>query len=231
MAKTAQQGKAPDRTTRRNPDAVREALVAAGARLLTERPPSAITGRELADAARVNYGFVHHYFGGKDAVLRASLFRLRDEFLDRHPKPEDLPLLAAGDPFVAALVRSQMDYPDPLGPIDMNTVGGRVVEGVRVRTAADGVEAYARGVALMALQLAYGAFRELLLDAAGVEGGDRRLVDERLGALYDELAGRPVVPDHGHAPSSSPEPPSPVGPVENRGSAGQVPSVGWFGNG
>jgi len=55
-------------------------LVDAGARLLEDRAPSAISGRQLARAAGVNYGLIHHYFGTKDEVLRRSIQLHRDRF-------------------------------------------------------------------------------------------------------------------------------------------------------
>lgn len=59
---------------------VREALVAAAARLLGGSAPERISGRRLAEEAGVNYGLVHHYFGGKNAVLREGFRRLADDY-------------------------------------------------------------------------------------------------------------------------------------------------------
>jgi AcrR family transcriptional regulator len=59
-------------------------LVGAGADLLVDSAPSAISGRRLARAAGVNYGLIHHYFGGKDEVLRRSVQLHRDRFFDGH---------------------------------------------------------------------------------------------------------------------------------------------------
>jgi AcrR family transcriptional regulator len=55
-------------------------LIEAGARLLEDRAPSAITGRQLAREAGANYGLIHHYFGTKDEVLRQSVQLHRDRF-------------------------------------------------------------------------------------------------------------------------------------------------------
>lgn len=62
---------------------VREALVAAAARLLGRSAPERISGRSLAEEAGVNYGLVHHYFGGKDAVLREGFRRLAEDYAAR----------------------------------------------------------------------------------------------------------------------------------------------------
>lgn len=55
-------------------------LIDAGALLLEDRAPSAISGRQLARAAGVNYGLIHHYFGTKDEVLRRAVQLHRDRF-------------------------------------------------------------------------------------------------------------------------------------------------------
>ena len=130
MAKSTQ-GAASARRSR-DPDGVREALLEAGKRLLAERPPSAIAAREIAAEAGVNYGFVHHYFGGKADLLRAAMLALRDDFLLHHPRPEELSLLTGErDPFLAGLGRSQMDYPNELGGLDVNLIGSQLVAAIR----------------------------------------------------------------------------------------------------
>ncbi len=69
----------------RGAEEVRAALVGAACEMLGEKAPHLISGRELARRAGVNYGLVHHYFGGKGAVLREGLAELARSF-------------AAGDP-------------------------------------------------------------------------------------------------------------------------------------
>lgn len=59
-------------------------LIHAGARLLEDHAPSAITGRQLAREAGVNYGLIHHYFGTKDEVLRRAVQLHRDRFFSAH---------------------------------------------------------------------------------------------------------------------------------------------------
>lgn len=50
----------------------RQALLDAALRLVTERPPSSISGRELAMEAGVNYGLLHYHFGTKDELVRTA---------------------------------------------------------------------------------------------------------------------------------------------------------------
>ena len=59
--------------------AAEQALVAAAAELLGEVGPRAITVRDIAAQAGVNHGLVHHYFGGKDGLLREAMKRLVHE--------------------------------------------------------------------------------------------------------------------------------------------------------
>ncbi len=179
---------------------MKEALIEAGKRLLAERPPSAIAAREIAAEAGVNYGFVHHYFRGKAGLLRAAMLALRDDFLARHPRPEELSLLTGErDPFLAGLGRSQVDYPNELGGLDVNLIGRRLVAAVGARSEGGGTDAdaKARAIALMALQIAYGIFGRLLRDEAAVSEPERADVEEALRAIYDEIAlvERPISED------------------------------------
>ncbi len=181
----------------RRADRTREALIAAAKALISERPPSSVPGRVLAEAAGVNYGLIHHYFGSKDAVFRAAIFEMRDEFLARHPSPEMLGLLTSeSDPYLRALVRSQMDYPRDIGgPVTVGPIAGALVSALKERlTGRDGpgadraLEARARAIALISLQLGYGVFKAMLLDAAGVGLEDVDEVEAVLRRIYEDLA-------------------------------------------
>lgn len=178
----------------------RRALVDAAKELLPGRTPSSVTGRELAAAAGVNYGLLHHYFGGKDTVFREALLQLRAEFLDAHPE-HDLPdlVLEANNPYLRAVGRSQIDYPNEIGPGDDFPLGEAIVASLRERVEAANpewtaeevdVEARGRALAMLCVQLGYGLYQEMLLDTAGVGDGQRAAVEQTLGRLYRELAAR-----------------------------------------
>lgn len=62
--------------------ASKEKLVVAAVDLLGTRLEAAVTGRELADHAGVNYGLVSHYFKSKSKVFDEALSRLHSAFLD-----------------------------------------------------------------------------------------------------------------------------------------------------
>jgi AcrR family transcriptional regulator len=172
----------------------RQALVESAKRLLTERAPSAIAGRDLAAEAKVNYGLVHHYFGGKDAALRAGLDALRDDFVTAHGDVAAMPLLTASDPYLKALVRwhlhdvdtVEVDGDFPLAAALVATVASRMGSRGEVETA----EAKARAIAMTSIQLCFAVFGPVLLEASGVRHHERLSVEAALASLYDAIALR-----------------------------------------
>jgi len=49
------------------------------------------------------------------------------------------------------------------------------------------VEAKARAVAMLSVQLGYGLYREMLLDTVGAGDGERAAIERALGRVYDDL--------------------------------------------
>ena len=187
MGKTSQEA---SRTELKGRERVRAALLDAAMALLPERAPSTVAGRELADRAGVNYGFIHHYFGGKDHVLRAAMRRMREQFLQRHPDPSRLRLVTSGDPYLRAIARSQIDDPGAFGPADDFPVGAGMLAGVKQRMGpqASGAEVKARVIALLSLQITYGAYQPMLFNASGTTPPEQAEVEAALCRIYDELA-------------------------------------------
>ena len=184
----------------RGPAAVREALVGAAMALLPDRAPSSVSGRELAERAGVNYGLVHHYFGSKDEVFRQALLRMRREFVDRHGDPGSWPLMTdARDPYVRALGRSQVDYPNELGPRSDGLIGDSLVATVRARLEQMGldgepartVEAKGRALAMLSMQLGYNVFQAMLRDSIGVGAAEHGEVEAVVARIYREIACQP----------------------------------------
>ena len=60
----------------RGREAVEEALLEAASELFAEYGPRATSVRQIAAAAGVNHGLVHHYFGSKGGLLQVVLERL-----------------------------------------------------------------------------------------------------------------------------------------------------------
>lgn len=92
-----------------------EKLIVAAAELLAEVGPRAVSVRTIAERAGVNHGLVHHYFGGKDGLLKAAMSRLVDEHATyastrSKGKPLPAPLALVDDPgYLRAIVRSVLD--------------------------------------------------------------------------------------------------------------------------
>lgn len=61
---------------------VHAALIRAAVELTARQSPSSISGRQLAAAAGVNYGQIHHYFGGKAGVFREAMNLMVRSFTD-----------------------------------------------------------------------------------------------------------------------------------------------------
>jgi AcrR family transcriptional regulator len=75
--------------------AAEEALLDAAERLLVEVGHAGITTRRLAEAAGVNHGLVHYYFGSNEALLVRALERFTGRLIERQRA-----LYAADEPFV-----------------------------------------------------------------------------------------------------------------------------------
>jgi AcrR family transcriptional regulator len=59
------------------------AVIDAAIRLFAQRGPSAVSLRDIAKEAGVNYGLIHRYFGSRDDVLRAAFEELADRATHR----------------------------------------------------------------------------------------------------------------------------------------------------
>lgn len=70
--------------TRRSEITSRAQLIEAAQRLIAERPPSAITGKQIAKAAGVHYGLIYHYFESKGALMRVAMEKLAEAYIAHH---------------------------------------------------------------------------------------------------------------------------------------------------
>ena len=164
---------------------VQAALLAAAGRLLGERPPGRISGRDLAEEAGVNYGLIHHYFGSKGAVLREALASLAASYAAGDPAGG----WSATDPF------SMRHRPDYLRALAFASLTGQIAELTSVNPV---LEASLTDVARrhgavepdediridvglgVVYHLGYCLFEEFLVESLDLEGGDREAVEERL---------------------------------------------------
>lgn len=186
----------------------RQALIDAAKELLHTRPASTVTGRELAQAAGVNYGLVHHHFGNKDEVFRQAGLELRAEFLGRHGDLTFPDLVGPNEPFLRAVGISQVDYPGSVVPPERFPAGEALVDAVRdrARRSAGGpvsdAEVRARVIALVGLQLTWTLYGEMLRDTAGVTD-DRDDVDAALATLYRQIGLIDKPPAHSETTTRS----------------------------
>jgi AcrR family transcriptional regulator len=90
--------------------------------------------RAIADRAGVNHGLVHHYFAGKEGLLRAAMTRLVHEHAEFAKKqsggsPVPAPLALANDQrYLRAVVRSVLDGEMELAQMEL-TAGVSVPRG------------------------------------------------------------------------------------------------------
>ena len=118
------------RPARSRVDAEERLIIAAG-ELLGEVGPNSMSVRNVAERAGVNHGLVHHYFGGKDGLLKAAMTRLVQEHAvfakeASHGDPIPAPLLLNHDPkYLRAVVRAVLDD-------EMQLATTEITEGVSV---------------------------------------------------------------------------------------------------
>ena len=98
------------KTTARS--AAEEALLDAAERLLVEVGHAGITTRRLADAAGVNHGLVHYYFGSNEALLVRALERFTDGLIARQRElyASDLPFVEKWRTAMRYLVAEDQTY-------------------------------------------------------------------------------------------------------------------------
>ncbi|MFB7575938.1 TetR/AcrR family transcriptional regulator [Streptomyces sp. NPDC056165] len=67
----------------------RSELIRAAQRLLSQRPPSAITGKQIAKESGVHYGLIYHYFESKEALFLAAMEGLTSEYIKHRESTVD----------------------------------------------------------------------------------------------------------------------------------------------
>ncbi|MEN9553060.1 MAG: hypothetical protein RLZ67_1017 [Actinomycetota bacterium] len=140
-----------EKSTRTRVD-TEEKLIVATAQLLGEIGPRTVSVRAIAERAGVNHGLVHHYFGGKDALLQIAMERLVHEHFDyamsqSKQQPLPAPLGLIGDPtYLKAVVRAVLDN-------EMSLASTEITQGVSVPQNVLNHVAAAQGHAEPSLQL------------------------------------------------------------------------------
>jgi AcrR family transcriptional regulator len=179
----------------RGPQEVREALIAAAMRLLPAKGPDGVTGRDIARLAGVNYGLIHHYFGGKQALLHEALVRLREEFIERRRSSGPLELvLDEQDPFLRAIVWSSLTRPAENRPARDGLTASMQLEQIRELLPPSTPEASlkARAMLLLAIQLGLSLNRTMFYDVFRVDEHDVDDVESELQNIYAQIASGPA---------------------------------------
>jgi len=188
-------------------DAVAEALIQATGELLGEVGPSRMSVRDIAERAGVNKGQIHHYFGGKQALITAAVRSLAHDLYLRtqesHDASEDVlaPLVLDGQrPYLRALTRIILD-----GDLELASLEFR--EEISVPQLLLGVVAETRGLespderlragfaAAMAMELGWSAFGPHIMRAVGAV--DDPEVVERIRDRVAEVVIEVVISETG----------------------------------
>jgi len=169
-----------EKSTRTRVD-TEEKLIAATAELLGEIGPRTVSVRAIAERAGVNHGLVHHYFGGKDALLQAAMERLVHEHFDyamakSRTQPIPAPLALIGDPtYLKAVVRAVLDNEMALASTELTedvSVPRNVLNHVAAaqNQSEPSLEVKATVGLGMALEMGWAALEPFIFAVVGAEG-------------------------------------------------------------
>jgi AcrR family transcriptional regulator len=113
------------REPRRGRHDAEERLITAAADLLGEIGPRAMSVRLIAERAGVNHGLVHHYFEGKEGLLRAAMSRLVEEhavWATQRSQGDPIPTpfaLREDQRYLRAVVRALLDGETELAEMEL----------------------------------------------------------------------------------------------------------------
>lgn len=170
-------------------------LIAAAAELLGEVGPRTMSVRAIADRAGVNHGLVHHYFGGKDGLLRAAMHHLVQEHAEfarqqSGGSPLPAPLALSNDQrYLRAVVRSVLDDEMELAQMEL-TAGVSVPRGalqhaleMRKMPAAD-AQTKALLAISMAMEMGWAVLEPFLFAVAEVDDAEEQETVRELARDY-----------------------------------------------
>lgn len=168
-------------------------ILDAACELMATKSPSQITGRELAKKASVNYGLIHHYFGGKNNAFREAFRQLASVYVQdaRSGREHDWILhmgrLPQNSDLWKVLAHAAMDQPslEILG-WDYPLIRARLHD----RATSDGTALSAAKTTMseaFCLALGWTAFRPFIEEALGLTEADTEKVGESIAGRIDAL--------------------------------------------
>ena len=170
----------------RGRDAVVDAVCKAGAELFAERGPGAVSSREIAARAGVNYGLLHRHFGSREALVSEIMTRLSAELgramEDGHRSGHSVFATLAEQPtYARALARAALDGFDMATLQDAHPILDRLVPLVSGGAGVDDapLEDRAAVAAASAAFLGWAVFGSFLAPALRIEGAEGERAVER----------------------------------------------------
>jgi AcrR family transcriptional regulator len=145
----------------RDPARSRQAILDAGERLFAERGYEATSMAQIGEAAGLSRGAPGYFFKSKEALYRAVLDRLFDEFRTRLIRPRPLPEMADGRAVVEAAMSDLIDllyaHPTFIALMEREVLNG----GRRLARMPEHAALVRDGAALIGAVAAAAGFREL----------------------------------------------------------------------
>ena len=178
----------------RGPDAVKTALINAACEMLAEAGPNAMSVRNVATRAGVNHGQVHHYFGGKEGLIRAAATHLAHQhYKNAHERASGSPIpapLTLGEDrqYLQTIVRLVLDGRLDIASQEIEAGQSIPVEARQflMRNYPDDqipVEAKARFAAAVAFELGWAALEPFIMRMADVSEAEQSEVRDHARVL------------------------------------------------
>ena len=176
------------------------ALVDAAATLFAERPSGRVTVREIAARAGVNPTYVHRYFGGKQALMRAAMEKsqraIAANITGMADLRQDLGILfdaiVGEKEFVAVLARASLDGVLPDFPAGYPTMSGLLqrIEAELAAGASSGrYDPRVVVACLGSLTLGYALFGQFIRRGTRLEGQSEEELRVSIVAVLREIIG------------------------------------------
>jgi AcrR family transcriptional regulator len=165
-----------------------EAVCKAAAELFAERGPAAVSGRDIAARAGVNYGLIHRHFGSRQELQRQVMTRLATDLAvafeeGRSSGRSPLATLAEHPTYSRALARAALDGEDLASLQDEHPVIEDIMSRLKARSQ-EGEDDLADRMSMAfvtAALLGWTVFATFLRSALDLEGVDDATTNAGLG--------------------------------------------------